>query len=155
MQSSVRAIAAALIALASMAAANAGSVESSQTGLGLHLKPCVQGHVKARAMCGTFGVHENRETQSGRIIQLGVIVLKAKHPSGEAIANIEGGPGVPSLTDAPYVADGDFPVLKPFLDAGTFYGRTAEWASRIRRSATSRHTPTCRAYYAQMAEPNQ
>jgi pimeloyl-ACP methyl ester carboxylesterase len=116
MQSSVRAIAVALAALASVTAANAGGADPSQTGLGLHLKPCVQGHVKARAMCGTFGVYENREAQSGRIIQLGVIVLKAKHPSGEAIANIEGGPGVPSLPDAPYVADGDFPVLRPFLD---------------------------------------
>jgi pimeloyl-ACP methyl ester carboxylesterase len=105
----------ALITLTSIAPTTAATPDISATGLGLHLKPCVQGHTKAKALCGTFGVYENRETQSGRIIELGVIVLKAKHPNGDAIANVEGGPGVPSMPDAPFMADGDFPMIKPFL----------------------------------------
>ncbi len=82
---------------------------------GPHLKPCSQGRTKAAALCGTFGVYEDRETHAGRIIQLGIIVLKAKHPNADAIADIEGGPGVPTLPDAPFMADGDDPVLNAFL----------------------------------------
>lgn len=83
-----------------------------RTGLDLH--DCTQGHRKVAARCGTFGVYENRATRSGRVIQLGVVVLKAKQPTGNAIAYIEGGPGVPALPDAPNIADGDDPVLAAF-----------------------------------------
>jgi len=104
-----------LLALTLIVAIGAAACDSTKTALGPHLKPCTQGRTKTAAMCGTFGVYENRETHGGRIIQLGIIVLKATHPNADAIADVEGGPGVPTLPDAPFMADGDDPVLKAFL----------------------------------------
>ncbi len=69
---------------------------------------CVQGKTKAAALCGTFGVYEDRAAQSGRIIQLRVVVLKAGHPSQRAMAIIAGGPGQSAVELAPYIADGQF-----------------------------------------------
>jgi pimeloyl-ACP methyl ester carboxylesterase len=63
-------------------------------------------------MCGTFGVYENRAGQSGRVIELGVIVLKAQHPSHRAIAFIAGGPGESTIPFASAIADGQ---LEPEL----------------------------------------
>lgn len=110
----MRTIALALSALALIVAIVAAGCDTSKTTVGPRLKLCRQGRTKAAATCGTFGVYEDRETHAGRVIQLGVIVLKAKHPSVDAIAYIEGGPGVPALPDAPFIADGDDPVLKAF-----------------------------------------
>lgn len=76
--------------------------------LGLHVQPCTQGKTKAPALCGTYGVYENRAAQSGRIIPIKVVVLKAKHPSNRAIAMIAGGPGESAVPYAPPVADGLF-----------------------------------------------
>lgn len=84
--------------------------------LGLHLHACTQGQKKAPASCGTFGVYENRQTRSGRTIPLGVVVLRAKHPGRDAIAFIEGGPGVGAVPDAAPVADLGDPVLATFQD---------------------------------------
>jgi pimeloyl-ACP methyl ester carboxylesterase len=84
--------------------------------LGLHLKPCTQGTRRMPAECGSFGVYENREAGSGRIIELNVAVLKAKDPSRGAIALIVGGPGEPTVPDAGPIADGDDPVLAKFTD---------------------------------------
>lgn len=86
------------------------------TQTGLHLRPCTQGHRKTQAECGTFGVYENRASHSGRVIQLGVVVLKGRHRTRDAIAYIEGGPGVAAVPDAPYIGDGVDPVLAPFRD---------------------------------------
>lgn len=110
----MRTLAAALLALTLVAAIAAAARDTNEKTLGPRLKPCRQGRIKAAATCGTFGVYEDRETHAGRIIQLGIIVLKAKHPNADAIAYIEGGPGVPALPDAPFIADGDDPVLKAF-----------------------------------------
>jgi len=63
-----------------------------------------------------FGVYENRDAKSGRIINLGVVVLKAQHPTGDALAYIEGGPGVPAVPDAAPVADGDDPIVAKVRD---------------------------------------
>ncbi|HTU81314.1 MAG TPA: alpha/beta hydrolase [Candidatus Acidoferrales bacterium] len=100
----------ALLALGLTALAAAGPVTTGPA-LGLHLRRCTQGRNKTPAMCGTFGVYENRAAGTGRIIQLGVVVLKAPHPTADPIAFIEGGPGVAAVPDAPYIADGDDPVL--------------------------------------------
>ncbi len=76
--------------------------------LGLHLAPCTLGKTKAAGECGTFGIYENRETRTGRIIPLHVVVMKALHPAHQAIAEIAGGPGE-AATDYPaFILDGDF-----------------------------------------------
>jgi pimeloyl-ACP methyl ester carboxylesterase len=84
------------------------SARSAEPALGLHLAPCTQGRSKSPAMCGTFGVYENRATYTGRVIPLGVIVLKAKHPTHRAIAFIAGGPGESTTPFAAAIADGEF-----------------------------------------------
>ena len=73
--------------------------------LGLHLKPCTIGKAQASAECGTFGVYENRAKHAGKVIALNVVVLKAKHPSHEAIAMIAGGPGQGATEFAEPIAD--------------------------------------------------
>jgi pimeloyl-ACP methyl ester carboxylesterase len=110
----IPAIGSLLLAFVVLFAASISLAGATQTGL--HMTACTQGHRKAAAECGTFGVYENRAAHSGRIIPLAVVVLKAKHPSRDAIAFIEGGPGVAAVPDAPFVADGDDPVLAPFRD---------------------------------------
>jgi pimeloyl-ACP methyl ester carboxylesterase len=90
-------------AAALLSVAKAGAAASPE--LGLHLQPCVQGHTKARAECGTFGVYEDRATRSGRIIELNVVVLKARHHSRGAIAEIAGGPGQAATEFAGFLAD--------------------------------------------------
>ncbi len=80
----------------------------SATQLGLHLAPCVQGRGKVPALCGTFGVYENRAAHSGRIIPLNLVLVKAKHHARGVIAEIGGGPGEGAASFAPWVLDGDF-----------------------------------------------
>ena len=76
--------------------------------LGLHAKPCVEGKTRVAALCGTFGVYENRASRSGRIIPIAFVVLKAQHPSGRAIYFNPGGPGGVIVQFAGFVADGAF-----------------------------------------------
>jgi pimeloyl-ACP methyl ester carboxylesterase len=90
--------------------------EKPSPALGLHVKPCKVGSSKASAECGTFGVYENRVTKSGRIIQLRVVVLKAKRPSVKAIGWIDGGPGESAVSDADYIADGYDKVVAALRD---------------------------------------
>ena len=84
--------------------------------MGLHLKPCKEGRSKAPAECGTFGVYENRLAQSGRVIQLRIVALKAKRPSDRTIGWIDGGPGESSVDDAPIIADGGDKVVAALRD---------------------------------------
>jgi pimeloyl-ACP methyl ester carboxylesterase len=86
----------------------AGSVQSAPAALGLHVKPCTQGKTHVPALCGTYGVYENRATQSGRIIAIAFVVLKARHVSNRAIVVIAGGPGESAVPYAPFIADGRF-----------------------------------------------
>jgi pimeloyl-ACP methyl ester carboxylesterase len=97
----------ALICLAIVIAASAARAADAPT-LGLHLTPCTQGHAKAPAECGTYGVYENRAAGSGRVIDLAVIVLRAKHETHRAIAVIAGGPGESATPFAEYILDGYF-----------------------------------------------
>ena len=78
------------------------------TQLGLHVTPCTQGKAKVPALCGTYGVYEDRAAGSGRVIPIKIVVLKAKHPSNRAIAIIAGGPGESAVPYAPFIADGRF-----------------------------------------------
>jgi len=76
--------------------------------LGLHLSTCTQGKAKVPAKCGTFGVYENRESHSGRIIPLNVILIPAKHPTHRAMVEIAGGPGQAVTEFAAPIIDGNF-----------------------------------------------
>jgi pimeloyl-ACP methyl ester carboxylesterase len=53
------------------------------------------------AMCGTLRVYENRAAQSGHIIDLNIIVIKAMsdHPAPDPIFYLAGGPGVAAATE--------------------------------------------------------
>lgn len=81
---------------------------STRAALGLHLKNCTLGKSKTPAWCGTFGVYENRQTRSGRIIALNLIVIPAAHPTHRAVAEIGGGPGEASTDMAVPAVDGEF-----------------------------------------------
>lgn len=103
---------AAVVGVAAGSAAAATIPVTSELGLRVH--PCTQGRHKVAALCGTFGVFENRAAHSGKVIQLALAVLKAAHPSRDAIALIEGGPGLGAVADAAAIADAQDPVLAPF-----------------------------------------
>lgn len=90
-----------------------GPARSADAGLGPHLKPCVQGKSKTPALCGTFGVYENRDSRSGRVIALRIIILKAKHATHRAMAVIAGGPGQSVTEAAAPIADGFDDAIKP------------------------------------------
>jgi len=96
-----------IISLTTALAASAARAAAPPT-LGLQLNHCTQGQSKAPAECGTYGVYENRAAGSGRIIDLAVIVLRAKHASHRAIAVIAGGPGESATPFAEYIMDGYF-----------------------------------------------
>jgi pimeloyl-ACP methyl ester carboxylesterase len=97
--------------LATLVLGSGAHAAAAEPKVGLALKPCSLGKTKNAALCGTFGVYENRAANTGHIIELGVAVLKAPHPRGDAIAFIEGGPGQPTVIEAPWIADGGDPVL--------------------------------------------
>ncbi len=94
-----------------------GHVRSADAGLGPHLKPCVQGKSKTPALCGTFGVYENRDSRSGRIIALRIIVLEARHATHRAMAVIGGGPGEGVTDEAVPIADGFDNAIKSVRDS--------------------------------------
>lgn len=58
-------------------------------------------------LCGTFSVFENRETNTGRKIDLNIVVVPAIHkkPSMSPIFCFEGGPGVSATAGASFYAD--------------------------------------------------
>jgi pimeloyl-ACP methyl ester carboxylesterase len=74
----------------------------------LHAAACTVGKTRLAATCGTYAVYEDRAARSGRIIALKFIVIKAKHPSGRAVAFNPGGPGGSSTAAAGAIADGLF-----------------------------------------------
>jgi pimeloyl-ACP methyl ester carboxylesterase len=92
------------------------AVSGASDALGLHVKPCTQGKAKLPSLCGTFGVYENRAAQSGRIIAITFVVVKAEHPTNRALAIIAGGPGESAVPYAAYVADGGFRQVAPLRD---------------------------------------
>jgi len=107
----------ALTALASVAlvgvAGTPSAIPATSLESRLHLAPCVVGHTKVPARCGTFDVFEDRAAQSGRIIPLKLLIVGAKSPSGRAMFWNPGGPGASAVEQAPYIVDGVF--AKPFM----------------------------------------
>ena len=103
--------------MAAVCLLGAPPAQSSPAQLGLHVEPCTQGKAAVPALCGTFGVYENRAMQSGRIIAIKIIVLKAKQPTNRAVAIIAGGPGESATPYAPLVADGRFRQVAGLRDA--------------------------------------
>jgi len=88
---------------------------AEDSGLGPHLKPCLLPQTKIAAQCGTFGVYEDRQARSGRIIQLNLIVVPAADPGHRAIAEVAGGPGQPVTPFAPYFLSGQAGKARPAL----------------------------------------
>lgn len=110
---SYRIVAALLCSLALIAAAPAPAAQT--VGLGLHLHACTIPQTKIAARCGTFGVYENREAKSGRIIQVQLTVVPAEHPQHRAIAEIAGGPGQAATPFASYFLSGQAGKARPEL----------------------------------------
>lgn len=68
----------------------------------IDLQPCFVGDTSAQ--CGTLSVFENRETRSGRKIDIHIAVIKAwgKDPLPDPIFYLAGGPGGSAIQDAVY-----------------------------------------------------
>ena len=66
----------------------------------IQLEPCVVG--RNEAQCGTLRVDENRAAQTGRMINLNIVVIKASgdHPAPDPIFYLAGGPGDAATEDA-------------------------------------------------------
>ena len=66
----------------------------------IQLKPCSLGW--SEAQCGTLRVYENRTAQSGRMIDLNIVVIKAQSddPAPDPIFYLAGGPGDAATEDA-------------------------------------------------------
>jgi pimeloyl-ACP methyl ester carboxylesterase len=108
----------ALMLCCAMLMAGAVQAQDAAPRLGLQATPCIKGEPKVPSLCGTFGVYEDRAAQSGRIIELAVVVLQATHPSHKAIAEIAGGPGEGTVDAAAIIADGGFAkYLTPLRDS--------------------------------------
>jgi pimeloyl-ACP methyl ester carboxylesterase len=69
----------------------------------IDLQPCPVGNTSS-AQCGTLSVFENRETHSGRKIDIHVAVIKAwgPDPAPDPIFYLAGGPGGSAIQDAVY-----------------------------------------------------
>jgi hypothetical protein len=66
----------------------------------IQLKPCSLGWREAQ--CGTLRVYENRTVQSGRMIDLNIVVIEAQSddPAPDPIFYLAGGPGDAATEDA-------------------------------------------------------
>jgi pimeloyl-ACP methyl ester carboxylesterase len=97
-----------LVALLALAAACGGGREA---GAPLELESCVVQGVDAR--CGTLRVPENRQTRSGRTIELRVVVLPARRQPArpDAFTYLAGGPGVGAASTMPSAALGIWPAV--------------------------------------------
>src|SRR3977135_4188739 len=70
------------------------------------LKPCKLPGIDEELLCGKLTVFENRETRSGRTIDLNVVVLPAVDSSSreEPLFDLAGGPGVAATGAASFYA---------------------------------------------------
>ncbi len=70
------------------------------------LQPCKLPGIKEELLCGKLTVFENRETRSGRTIDLNVVVLPAfdSKNKAEPLFDLAGGPGVASTSRAEFYA---------------------------------------------------
>jgi len=79
----------------------------SQSTFNSSLEPCSSGGSDSTLRCGTLSVFENPKTNSGRKIDLNVVVIPAIHKNTEnaPIFMLEGGPGAAATNDSSYYAD--------------------------------------------------
>jgi pimeloyl-ACP methyl ester carboxylesterase len=79
------------------------SVNSTNRFLAGQVKPCKLPGIDEELLCGKLTVFENRESRSGRTIDLNVVVLPSFDPgrTEEPLFDLAGGPGV-AATDAAY-----------------------------------------------------
>ncbi len=70
------------------------------------LNPCKLPGIGEELLCGKLTVFENRETRSGRTIDLNVVVLSALDPGSkeEPLFDLAGGPGVAATVIAGFYA---------------------------------------------------
>jgi pimeloyl-ACP methyl ester carboxylesterase len=71
------------------------------------LQPCKLPGIEEELLCGKLTVFENRETRSGRTIDLNVVVLPALDSTSkeEPLFDLEGGPGVAATGSAAFYAN--------------------------------------------------
>jgi pimeloyl-ACP methyl ester carboxylesterase len=71
------------------------------------LQPCKLPGIKEELLCGKLTVFENRETRSGRTIDLNVVVLPALDSASkeEPLFDLEGGPGMAATGSAAFYAN--------------------------------------------------
>jgi pimeloyl-ACP methyl ester carboxylesterase len=83
------------------------SCQRSQFSGGLtKLKPCRLPEIKEELLCGKLTVFEDRETRTGRTIDLNIVVFPAfdQKNKGEPLFEIEGGPGAAASNAAMFYA---------------------------------------------------
>jgi pimeloyl-ACP methyl ester carboxylesterase len=75
------------------------TVDQSTQKSSLQLEPCTIRN--SPALCGKLSVYENRTAQSGRMIDLNVVVIKAtsNNPAPDPIFYLAGGPGVAAASE--------------------------------------------------------
>jgi pimeloyl-ACP methyl ester carboxylesterase len=83
-----------------------GCVKQRPTGGLSKLKPCRLPGIGEELLCGKLTVFENRETRTGRTIELNIVVLPAvnQKTKAEPVFNLAGGPGASSVDAAGFYA---------------------------------------------------
>jgi len=72
---------------------------------------CKLSGIADSVLCGNYPVYENRETKTGRIINLNIVVIPALHQDSvlTPIFYFEGGPGVAATNSSSFYADSSNP----------------------------------------------
>jgi len=80
------------------------------------LQACNTDELDSTILCGKFSVYENRQTNTGRKIDLNIIVIPAINRafSKAPIFFFDGGPGAAATTDASFYADSIYQYRKEF-----------------------------------------
>src|SRR5215475_15220847 len=83
-----------------------GCSKNRPTGGLSKLKPCRLPGIREELLCGKLTVFENRETRTGRTIDLNIVVLSAfdQKNKAEPLFNLAGGPGASSAEQADFYA---------------------------------------------------
>jgi len=96
-----------LIAFAILSIAACSSKQRSSSAIYEKLRPCKIAGIQDSLLCGNYAVIENRESNTGRMINLNIVVIPAQHRDSllAPIFMIEGGPGVAATKSAEFFAD--------------------------------------------------
>ncbi len=83
-----------------------GCTKQRPTGGLSKLKPCRLAGIDEELLCGKLTVFENRETRTGRTIDLNIVVLPAfdQKTKAEPLFDLAGGPGASSADRADFYA---------------------------------------------------